>query len=247
MKTSKNKYIDPVDLPRKKEKISQAPKKDKGVTERRSVTGIKKRVQAERIKINARVYDYNELDLIDARCLEREAEPYLKPLEPVRIGTGNEALPQQAEGVENEYFNFIKETLQENSDQINIDASLRRMERAADAMVLDTAIDASESIQARNSLEKMLAHQMAACHDQAMRLIAKANGIYEDTVAIQRLVNSSVRLMNTYQQVFQTLHKIRTGGHQVVTVQHVNVEGGGQAVVTGSVKTGGGEVSPDGV
>jgi len=84
---------------------------------------------------------------------------------------------------------------------------------------------------------------MAACHHLSMRLIARATGIYEDTDALQRITNTAVRLMNTYQKLFQTLHKLRTGGRQVVTVQHVNVEDGGQAVVAGEVKAGGGESS----
>ena len=143
---------------------------------------------------------------------------------------------------ENYKTNHIKETL-EDPDEVNTTASLMRAFRADDLMVLDAALDAAEAIQARNSIEKMLAHQMAACHDQAMRLLFKANGITEDMADVQRLVNSSVRLMNTFQQALQTLHKLRTGGRQIVTVQHVTIKDGGQAVVTGSVKTGGGEVS----
>jgi hypothetical protein len=162
----------------------------------------------------------------------------------VKIGAGNEALPQLSEEDENYKTNHIKETL-EDPDEVNTTASLMRAFRASDLMILDMALDASEAIQARNSIEKMLAHQMAACHDQAMRLLFKANGITEDMVDIQRLVNSSVRLMNTFQQALQTLHKLRTGGRQVVTVrhQHVNVKDGGQAVVAGTIKGGGGESS----
>jgi len=35
-----------------------------------------------------------------------------------------------------------------------------------------------------------------------------------------------------------TLSKVRTGGKQTVTVQHVNVSDGGQAVVTGDLNAG---------
>jgi hypothetical protein len=47
------------------------------------------------------------------------------------------------------------------------------------------------------------------------------------------------KLARTYSMQMETLRKHRNGGKQTVTVQHVNVEGGGQAVV-GNVQTGGG-------
>jgi len=39
--------------------------------------------------------------------------------------------------------------------------------------VLEIAIDAAESIDARNSFEKMLAHQLTACHVAAMQSFAE--------------------------------------------------------------------------
>jgi len=44
--------------------------------------------------------------------------------------------------------------------------------------------------------------------------------------------------MSTFQQGLLTLQRLRTGGQQVVTVQHVQVNEGGQAVVAGSVEGG---------
>jgi len=76
-------------------------------------------------------------------------------LDPVRIGVGGEAVPQ---GECSTYLaSHFRDTLAEDPHQINMDASLSRMELAADAMVLELALDASETIQATNSLEKMLA------------------------------------------------------------------------------------------
>ena len=241
--SKKKKHIDPADKVERTYTVEKENPTKKG--ERRSVTGIKKKIAAAYRKQGTWQYpdSYDPMDLIAARDLEEDAEPFLKPLEPVKIGAGKEALPQQCE---DSYIEYLKDTLKEDPNQINVDASLRRVELAGDALVLEMALDASESIQARNSLEKMLAHQMAACHHLSMRLITKATGTYGDTMDLQRLVNSSVRLMNTYQQALQTIHKLRTGGRQVVTVQHVNVKDGGQAVVAGSMKTGGGESSEGG-
>ncbi|HKC94007.1 MAG TPA: hypothetical protein VKB81_08325 [Nitrospira sp.] len=97
------------------------------------------------------------------------------------------------------------------------------------------ALDAANSIQAENSLEKMLAHQLAALHKQAMELMAWARG-QPDAAARARCVNAAVRCMTVYQQGLLTLQKLRQGGHQRISVQYVNVSEGAQAVVGNVVK-----------
>ena len=51
-------------------------------------------------------------------------------------------------------------------------------------------------------------------------------------------LNAAARLMSVFQDGALTLQKLRTGGSQVVTVQHVSVAPGAQAVI-GNVSTGG--------
>ena len=46
-------------------------------------------------------------------------------------------------------------------------------------------------------------------------------------------------MMDAFQKGTLALHKLRNGGTQTVTVQHVNVNSGGQAVVTGGTSQGG--------
>jgi hypothetical protein len=111
---------------------------------------------------------------------------------------------------------------------------------------LETALDAAESIGAGNSLEKMLAHQLAASHRSAMKLVAEMNrqadylanvrGSEQDRANVQvtRLAGATARIMTTFQQGLMTLQRMRTGGQQVVTVQHVEARDGGQAVVAGN-------------
>ncbi len=107
-------------------------------------------------------------------------------------------------------------------------------------------IDAADSIRANNSLEKMLAHQMAVAHESSSRLMDRALS-YEasgramregDSVEACRLANSAARLMSVFQDGLLTLQRLRSGGNQTVTVQHVNVASGGQAVI-GNVQGGG--------
>jgi hypothetical protein len=62
---------------------------------------------------------------------------------------------------------------------VTADASRERLELAHNAGALEMGIDAAETIQAANSLEKMLAHQMAAIHGATMRMTEQLNRCIE--------------------------------------------------------------------
>ena len=136
----------------------------------------------------------------------------------------------------------------EHPDSVTAEASLDRLNLAENAGVLASAVDAAETTQARDSLEKMLAHQMAAAHAASMRLFSRAEAElsrgewqgehirHECQLSGTRLINAAARLMSSYQDGLKALHQIRKGGQQIVTVQHVQVTDGGQAVVAGTVK-----------
>lgn len=104
--------------------------------------------------------------------------------------------------------------------------------------VLALGIDAAQSIPKANSLEKMLAHQMALAHKAYFRVMEKALE-ENDPVEMARLINASCRLTTTFQQGLLAINRVHNGGNQTVTVQHVNISGG-QAVVTGNLHPGGG-------
>ena len=94
---------------------------------------------------------------------------------------------------------------------------------------LAMGLDASASIKAENSLERMLAHQLAVTHKMAIEQMSRAHGACMPEIEIKRL-NVATRLMSVYQQGLLTLKKLRQG-QQKITVQYVNVAEGGQAVI----------------
>jgi hypothetical protein len=61
------------------------------------------------------------------------------------------------------------------------------------------------------------------------------------SVEAARLANAGARMMSAYTDALLALDRVRRGGKQTVKVihQHVAVGPGGQAVVAGSMKTGG--------
>jgi hypothetical protein len=105
----------------------------------------------------------------------------------------------------------------------------------------------AESINATNSAELALAHQMAAAHALSLRLVGRANleieglGRFEwerrreAMIEIARLSNAAARLMETYQRALFVLTRAQATGKEAVLVQRVQVNDGGQAVVAGQV------------
>jgi hypothetical protein len=85
----------------------------------------------------------------------------------------------------------------------------------------------------------MLAVQMVACHWNTMECHRRAMHPDQPTEQRQQYLNLANKLSRTYAQLLETLDKHRGKGQQKVTVEHVHVHQGGQAIV-GNVETGGG-------
>jgi hypothetical protein len=95
---------------------------------------------------------------------------------------------------------------------------------------------AIKEIAPRDAVERMLALQMAATH---VAMIRSGRRLATTATLQQVKVHYSGynALARTYAAQMAALGKHRNSGKQTVTVQHVNVEGGGQAIV-GNVQTG---------
>lgn len=89
----------------------------------------------------------------------------------------------------------------------------------------------------RDPVERMLAVQMAATHVATIRS-ARWLANTQNIPQAQAHYTGFNKLARTFAAQVEALRKHRTGGEQRVTVQHVNVADGGQAIV-GNVKTGG--------
>jgi hypothetical protein len=116
-------------------------------------------------------------------------------------------------------------------DMANLDASAHRLE-LLERLGLNCAamaLNAADSIQAGNSLEKMAAHQLAVAHKTALMLIDKAT-FAQVTVDKTALLNAACRMMDSYQRGMLRMQKIN--GEQAITMQVVTVTDGGQAIVT---------------
>ena len=186
-------------------------------------------------------------DQLAVACdLEQQAAALLVPLGMPHIRNGEVLATVDDSGPAYEIQNTLR-----NPDQAAIDASVARTDllftRHADITAL--AVDTAASVQAGNSIEKMLAHQLALAHVLLMKTGARAleferrEGRYgegflqQDSIELGRLNNSVARLMGAFHEAALTLQRLKTGASQTVTVRHVTVQAGAQAVI-GNVGSG---------
>jgi hypothetical protein len=111
----------------------------------------------------------------------------------------------------------------------------------ADAKGLNFAISIVRAIEPRDHLEALLAVQMAAIHIASINFTRKMN--HTETIPQLDIQERTVnKLMRTFTTQMEALRKHRNGGNQRVTVKHVHVNEGGQAII-GNVSHGGRAVS----
>jgi hypothetical protein len=99
-----------------------------------------------------------------------------------------------------------------------------------DQAAVNFMLSVVKGIQPRDEVESMLAAQMAAIHNTIMaftRRLAHVENIPQQDSA-ERALN---KLARTFTTQMEALKRYRTGGEQKVTVQHVSVSEGGQAIV----------------
>ena len=99
-----------------------------------------------------------------------------------------------------------------------------------------------KGIRPKDHLEAMLAAQMAVVHLKTLQSAKLLDRV--DTLQQQDSVVSALnKLARTFTAQVEALKRYRTGGEQKVTVQHVSVSEGGQAIV-GNVTQAKGEIAP---
>ena len=94
-------------------------------------------------------------------------------------------------------------------------------------------------ISPRDEIEGMLAAQMLACHNASMECFRRAMIPDQTFEGRNQNLNYGNKSSRTFAMLLETLNKHRGKGQQKVTVEHVHVHAGGQAIV-GNVTRGGG-------
>lgn len=93
----------------------------------------------------------------------------------------------------------------------------------------------------RDELEGMMAAQLVAAHNAAMECYRRAMLPEQTLEGRHENLNQAAKLSRTWATLLDALNKHRGKGQQKVTVEHVHVHAGGQAVVGTVERPGGGE------
>jgi hypothetical protein len=170
-------------------------------------------------------------------------------------GNGGELspLPEPAHPLRRDY---IKQQVQEDKGVLRHMASSEAMGLLCDVDALTLGLELADDLKCKTRAEKMLAHQAAAFHAASMKFLQRAGaerdrassvtsrgGISQAAcVESARMLNAAARAAGACGEAIERIKKLKTGGKQVVQVQHVVVKDGGQAVVAQNLrKTGGGK------
>jgi hypothetical protein len=121
--------------------------------------------------------------------------------------------------------------------------ALRSIWRSSDAQYRQeqerAVVAAMIGIAPGDEIEGMLAAQLVACHNASMECFRRAM-IGEQTFEGRREnLNQANKLSRTYAVLLEALNRHRGKGQQKVTVEHVHVHQGGQAIV-GNIEAGAG-------
>ena len=123
-----------------------------------------------------------------------------------------------------------------------LDAADRFIAQAADALVWPKPKDAHDHLirasaviaemAPQNATETMLAVQMIATNDAALLFLRRSTLDQQHSEAVDANVHRATRLMRVFTEQLEAMQKLKgTKCQQKVTVEHVHVHDGGQAIV----------------
>ena len=93
------------------------------------------------------------------------------------------------------------------------------------------ALTVLSGIKPKNELEAMLSIQMVGTHNLAMEFMRRASLDDQSPIGINENVFRATKFSRTFVAQLEALNRCRNGGRQKVTVEHVHVHQGGQAIV----------------
>ena len=96
---------------------------------------------------------------------------------------------------------------------------------------IESAISLLQGIRPADGIEGMLAVQMVATHHAAMECLRRAMLEGQTFAGRDQELKHAEKLLSIYSRQIEVLNKHRGKGQQKVTVEHVHVEAGGQAMV----------------
>src|SRR3981189_2142583 len=104
-------------------------------------------------------------------------------------------------------------------------------------------VNALIGIAPNDELEGMVAAQLVACHNASMECYRRAMIGEQSFESRRENLSQANKLSRTYATLLEALNRHRGKGQQKVTVEHIHVHQGGQAIVGNVQSQGGGPTS----
>jgi hypothetical protein len=106
--------------------------------------------------------------------------------------------------------------------------------RLPNSGICEIAVNASlafiEGAKPRDEIECALVIQMACTHSAVMAVLSRLEGASGDRT-VAAMASAAARLLRAYATQVEALRRLRNGGSQLVRVEHVHVNEGGQALI----------------
>jgi hypothetical protein len=157
----------------------------------------------------------------------------------------NEAIPYPPDGQTRDWWQRLRNAFGTTSSAF-VQASLCQLIAAArlpGGNISEIAVNASlafiEGAKPQGEIEGALVVQMACTHTAAMLVLGTFTGREHERNGSLKAAAAS-RLLRAYATQVETLRRLRNGGSQVVRVEHVHVNEGGQALIGNVRKDGSG-------
>ncbi len=140
---------------------------------------------------------------------------------PVEASDATEATGTDDPELSHRLLNQIYETLW-------MPAELSEEERI---QLVQSAVAALRGIKPQDAVEGMLATQMVATHNAAMECLRRSMIQQQTFEGRESSLRHAAKFLSIYAKQIETLNRNRGKGQQKMTIEHVNVEPGGQAMV----------------
>jgi hypothetical protein len=149
----------------------------------------------------------------------------------------NQAQAYPPDGQSKQWWQRLKDALGTPSSAF-VNASLIQLisvARLPGGGISEIAVNAAlafiESAKPREEFECALVMQMACTHTAAMAVLERFGGGHGTDRNVVLMATTAARLLRAYATQVETLRRLRNGGYQLVRVEHVQVNDGGQAVI----------------
>jgi hypothetical protein len=157
------------------------------------------------------------------------------------------AIPYPPDGQAREWWQRLKNAFGTTSSAF-VNASLQQLIAAArlpKSGISEPAVNASlafiEGAKPEGEVECALVIQMACTHTAAMAVLQRLGGGHGGDRSVAAMATAAARLLRAYATQVETLRRLKNGGSQVVRVEPVHVNEGGQALIGNVRKDGGGK------